>query len=292
MDYVDVSRDYRLAAQRIGLLSREEEVMLVHRWQQQGDTRARDKIIVAHQHIVVKAANKFSRFPSLREDLLQQGTIGLTTAIDKFNPDYGFRFSTYSYHWAFASMQEFASNNSSIVRRSRSGQNISDLKKARKELGYEFRDLDQEAYKKIAESLGWDVSKVVALVEKNNTYDSSLSAPISEDSHTTGEDLLVDTRANPEQILLGDEAYVLRRQWVANAMAILTPREQAIIQARILDEDTSTLETLTHQFGVSRERIRQIEVKAKDKIKGFLKTALPYASNTLYDPDSEYSFNQ
>jgi len=256
------------------LLEAEEEFMLARRWVDYQDTDAAHRLVTSHLRLVAKIAIGYRHYGLPVADLISEGNIGLMRAVKKFDPDRGFRLATYAMWWIKASLNEFVLNSWSMVK-------IGTLA-AQKKLFFNLRriksrlrlletgDLAPEHVTAIARELSVDESDVVSMNRRMAARDGSLNLQVGE-SGTEIQDLLADEADNQETAYGRREELDKGRQLIRQALDGLTEREREIFIERRLRDDPATLEELGLRYGVSRERIRQIEVKAFDKVKDLVK---------------------
>ncbi|MEQ8707457.1 MAG: RNA polymerase factor sigma-32 [Rhodospirillales bacterium] len=252
------------------MLSKEEEIILAERLRDEGDVEAAHKLVTSHLRLVAKIAFKFKNYGLPVSDLIAEGNIGLMTAVKKFDPDLGYRLSTYAMWWIRAAIGEFVLNSWSIVK---TGSNAArkrlffKLKGLKARLGMlEDRELSPLETRQIASELQVPEHEVTDLSRRMIGSDSSLNAPLTQDSEMQHIELLEDDTPNPEEAYAASEELGYRSQMLKSAMDVLNEREQDILVNRRLVEEPLTLEELGERYGVSRERIRQIEVRAFEKL--------------------------
>jgi RNA polymerase sigma-32 factor len=269
-------RQYIAAAMKAPMLEREHEANLGRRWRDFQDGNALNELVTSHIRLVVKIASGFRGYGLPVSDLIQEGNIGLMEAAKRFDPERDIRFSTYASWWILASVQEFIIRNASIIRLGSTP--------AQKKLFFNLRRLRA----KIADNSGGpmtdqnraeiaDILKVpVVAVERMEAHisgpDRSLNMTIGGDEGGGDElqNFLVDDRPTPEQNVMDMHDSSVRSRWLQAALDALTPREKDIIQHRYLDDGRSTLAEIGESYGVTKERIRQIESRALDKLKSSL----------------------
>ena len=264
-------RRYIAAAMDAPLLEREHEADLARRWRDDGDAAALHEIIEAHIRLVVRIASKFRGYGLPIGDLIQEGNTGLLEAANRFDPERNVRFSTYATWWILAAMQEYIVRNSSIVRIGTTPAQKSlffNLRKLRARLtdnsGNRMTDDERQM---IANELGVPVAAVERMESHLSRPDQSLNATVGESEADEFVDLLADDGPTPEAIvgdLIDGET---RAQWITEAMEHLTPREREVITRRFLHDEKITLAEIGESFGVTKERIRQIEGKALSKLR-------------------------
>ncbi len=252
------------------LLSATHERQLATRWRDDGDEAALHELVGAYLRLVIAIAGKFRRYGLPLAELVQEGSIGLMQAAARFDPDRAVRFSTYAGWWIRAAMQEYVLRNWSIVRSGTSA--------AQKSLFFNLRwmraridpaggtTLDHAARLQIARELKVKPSDVEAMALRLAGRDQSLNQPIGDEAGESWEDLLVDDRPSPEDVAMARRDQAVRRRWLRAALGELNDRERLIIQARRLAEDRITLEELGGRLGITKERVRQIEHKAFEKL--------------------------
>lgn len=271
---IDV-QDHRIASAAMAApyLSREQETELATRWRMKDDSDARDDIAMAHLRLVVSMAGKFRGFGLPKADLVQEGYVGLLEAAARFDHQRGVRFSTYASWWVRASMQDYVLRNWSIVRGGTSSTQKAlffKLRRLRAKIAARDRSMSSQAiYEEIAASLGVSVSDVQVMDARLSGNDASLQAPVGNDGEEGAEriDLLVCDAPLPEEQVSGiidGERLHLR---LKRALTKLTARENRVIRARKLADDSATLAELGAELGISKERVRQIETRALEKLK-------------------------
>ena len=253
------------------LLSKEDEQYLTRAWKFERDDGALDRLIRAYSRLAVSSALKYKKFGLPVGDLIQEANVGLMQAAEKFDPDRDVRFSTYSAWWIKAAIQEYILRNWSMVRiGSTSAQRklFFNLRRIKARLEEQNTakpgdDISQE----IATQLDVPIRDVVYMDGRLEKSDQSLNAVAFDESGIELQDLLADDRPNPEVILSGNEDAKIRADIISRAMAELSPREYSIIKRRRLGYEKVTLESLGQEFGVSKERVRQLEARALGSIK-------------------------
>ena len=248
-----------------------EEFMLAKRWQKHGDSDAAHKLVTSHLRLVTRIAMGYRGYGLPIGEVISEGNVGLMQAVKRFEPDKGFRLATYAMWWIRASIQEYILRSWSLVKMGTTAAqkklffNLRRMKGQIKAL--EEGDLKPEQVKQIATKLGVPEDDVISM-NRRLGGDASLNAPVRADMEGGGEwqDWLVDEAPDQEERLVESEELSRRKAYLANAMATLNERERRIFEARRLAEDPATLEDLSEEFGVSRERIRQIEVRAFEKV--------------------------
>ncbi|OYW60781.1 MAG: RNA polymerase factor sigma-32 [Rhizobiales bacterium 12-68-15] len=237
---------------RFPMLEPQEEYMLAKSWREHGDRDAAHRLVTSHLRLVAKIAMGYRGYGLPISEVISEGNVGLMQAVKRFEPEKGFRLATYAMWWIRASIQEY------ILRSWSAKSQISAL---------EDGDLRPDQVKQIATKLGVTEQEVVDM-NRRLSGDASLNAPLREDADGGGEwqDWLVDDQDDQESTLAEHEELENRRSALAGALTVLNERERRIFEARRLAEDPVTLEELAAEFGVSRERVRQIEVRAFEKV--------------------------
>ena len=262
---------YLREIQRYPLLSLEAEQDLARRWRDKNDPAAFEQLIGSHLRLVVKLAKKAGGYGLQMADLIAEGNIGLIDAARKFDPDHGNRFSTYAIWWIRAAIQRYVLGNSSVVRLgTTAGQKklFFNLRRLKGELG-EFDDdnISGEAVTSIAERLGVHADEIIDMNGRLSRNDYSLNATVAQDGEMNWQDTLVDESVDVEADLVGRDELHHHRVYLQRGLSELNERERDILVRRRLTEDRKTLADLSEEYGVSRERIRQIEVAAFNKLK-------------------------
>ncbi len=258
------------------MLQPEEEFMLGKRWKEHGDAKAAQKLITSHLRLVAKIAMGYRGYGLPIGEVISEGNVGLMQAVKKFEPDKGFRLATYAMWWIKASIQEFVLRSWSLVKMGTTANQkklFFNLRKVKSQIeALEEGDLHPDQVKLIATKLGVTEADVVSM-NRRLGGDTSLNAHVRDDSEGEWQDWLVDESENQEEMLVHSEEASLRNGLLKDALGKLTDRERRVFEARRLQDDPSTLEDLSQEFGVSRERIRQIEVRAFDKVQKAVKNA-------------------
>ena len=260
------------------MLEPEEEFMLAKRWQEHADSEAAHKLVTSHLRLVTRIAMGYRGYGLPIGEVISEGNVGLMQAVKRFEPDKGFRLATYAMWWIRASIQEYILRSWSLVKMGTTAAqkklffNLRRMKGQIKAL--EDGDLRPDQVKQIATKLGVPEDDVISM-NRRLGGDASLNAPVRADMEGGGEwqDWLVDGTPGQEERLVESEELSQRRSYLANAMASLNEREKRIFEARRLAEEPATLEDLSEEFGVSRERIRQIEVRAFEKVQAAVQKA-------------------
>jgi len=269
------------------LLEREEERDLAKAWQEHRDEKALHSLIRSYARIVVSIAIRFRYYGIPLNDLIQEGNLGLMQAAERFDVNRDVRFSSYAKWWVRSFIQDFILRNWSIVRTgSTVGQkqlffNLRRLRAQLENVGDE--SLSAENKQKIAEKLHVTIKEIEMMENRLSAQDLSLSTPTSELNEEEWVDLIPDERATPERLSLEEQSNLLRHRWLQKALKTLTKREQEIVLARRLAEKPATLDTLSKILKISKERVRQLEVRAIRKMRYHLLHTIQNAKDLLYD---------
>jgi len=273
-------------AKRFPMLSIEREQGLAHGWRDDRDPNALRELIGSHLRLVIKIARGYSGYGLPLADLVSEGNVGLMQAAEKFDPGRGFRFSTYALWWIRAAIQEYILHSWSLVKMGTTAAqkklffNLRRMKSRLAEL--EQGDLPPEIVAKIARELDVPAGEVVEMNRRLAGADSSLNAPMGTEGDSEWLEMLPDERPNQETRIADAEEIRLRRHSLDHALKQLKPREREIIFARRIQDEPLTLEELSHRYAVSRERIRQIEVRAFGKLQRAMR-----ANNQLTRQDNQ-----
>lgn len=261
---------YLAAIRRFPMLSAEEEAMYARRWREGGDRQAAYHLVTSHLRLAAKIALKYRGYGLPVADLISEANLGLMLAVKRFKPEKGFRLATYAMWWIKAAVQEYVLRSWSLVKLGTTAAQkklFFNLRRLKGRISaHENDDLSPEQVNYIAEQLKVG-PRDVAEMNGRMRGDVSLTAPASRDASGDRQDCLADSLPDPESLLCEAEERMQKRAALRNALTVLTPRERCIIQSRFLTERPKTLEELGRTFGVSRERIRQIEIRALQKIK-------------------------
>jgi RNA polymerase sigma-32 factor len=263
---------YLQEIRKFPMLSHEEEFMLAKRWLDHEDIDAAHKMVTSHLRLVAKIAMGYRGYGLPLAEMISEGNVGMMQAVKKFDPDKGFRLATYAMWWIKAAMQEYILHSWSLVKMGTTA--------AQKKLFFNLRrmkgrlkaldegDLSQENVAKIATELKVAESDVVSMNGRLSGPDASLNAPVRNDGDGDSEwmDWLVDESDSQEVILAEEDELLKRREMLSHAMTSLNDRERHILTERRLKENPLTLEALSLDYGISRERVRQIEVRAFEKL--------------------------
>ncbi len=262
---------YLSEIRRFPILAPEEEYMLAKRFQEHGDAEAASKLVTSHLRLVAKIAMGYRGYGLPTSELISEGNIGLMQGVKKFEPDRGFRLATYAMWWIRASIQEYILRSWSLVKMGTTAAQkklFFNLRRMKSRLdAFEDGDLHPEHVAKIAKDLGVTHDEVTSMNRRMAMGgDSSLNAPMREDGEAQWQDWLVDNDPLQDELLANAEEKTVRHDLLSEAMGDLNEREKHILAERRLSDDPKTLEELSQVYGVSRERVRQIEVRAFDKL--------------------------
>lgn len=260
------------------MLSREEEQELARRWRDEGDEEAAERLVASHLRLVVKIARGASGYGQPLADLISEGTVGLMQAVQQFDPDREVRFGTYATWWIRAAIYEYVMRSARLVRVGTTAAqkklffNLSRMKAAHNELA--GGALAPETVESIAKALGVSAEDVIEMDRRMSGADQSLNATLRDEGEDTWQDFIVDESPNQETLTAESEELDHRRALMHRAMRRLSRRERDILTQRRLREDRKTLQDLSEVYGVSRERIRQIEARALDKLRAEMLVAV------------------
>ena len=262
---------------RFPLLEPEEEYMLAKRWKEHEDQEAAAKMVNSHLRLVAKIAMGYRGYGLPLGEIISEGNVGLMQAVKRFEPEKGFRLATYAMWWIRASIQEYILRSWSLVKIGTTAAQkklFFNLRRMKGEIkALEEGDLRKENLEKIATTLDVSEEEVINMNRRMSGPDSSLNAPLRADAEGEWQDWLVDDSDNQETILADQEEMDERRKMLLGAMEVLNERERKVLAARRLLENPQTLEELSQEYGISRERVRQIEVRAFEKLQKAMKSA-------------------
>jgi RNA polymerase sigma-32 factor len=269
---------YLTEIRKFPLLDPQEEYMLAKRWKEHEDPDAARKLVTSHLRLVAKIAMGYRGYGLPVSEIVAEGNVGLMQAVKRFEPDKGFRLATYAMWWIRAAIQEYILRSWSLVKMGTTAAQkklFFNLRKAKNKIeAIEEGDMTPEHVAKIADQLGVTQDEVVSMNRRLSGPDSSLNAPLRSDSESEWQDWLADDTIDQETRMAEREEMGERHDLLTGALGELTEREREIIQARRLQDDPATLEELSQKYGVSRERVRQIEVRAFEKLQNQMKRAL------------------
>ena len=257
------------------LLTPEEELSLSRKWRDKGDVKAAHRLVTSHLRLVAKIAMGYRGYGLPINELISEGNVGMMQAVRRFDPEKGFRLATYAMWWIRAAIQEYILHSWSLVKMGTTA--------AQKKLVFNLRrlkgqmqaiddgDLKPEQVNKIATTLGVSEQDVVDMNRRMAAPDHSLNAPLKADQESEWQDRLVDDQVNQEEVYAENEEMSGRKALLTTALETLNERERRIFSERRLKDDPATLEELAHDYGISRERVRQIEVRAFEKVQEAMK---------------------
>jgi len=269
---------YLAEIRKFPLLAPEEEYMLAKRWHEHEDPDAAKKLITSHLRLVAKIAMGYRGYGLPVSEIVAEGNVGLMQAVKRFEPDRGFRLATYAMWWIRAAIQEYILRSWSLVKMGTTAAQkklFFNLRKAKTHIdAIEEGDMTPEHVAQLADRLGVSEREVVDMNRRLSGPDSSLNAPVKTESDAEWQDWLADDSLDQETQLAQSEEMNERKALLSAALGELNEREREIIVARRLQDDPETLEELSHKYGVSRERVRQIEVKAFEKLQTQMRHSL------------------
>ncbi|MDQ1078601.1 RNA polymerase sigma factor RpoH [Pseudoroseomonas cervicalis] len=269
---------YLQEIRKFPMLSPEEEFRLAKEWKEHGDQQAAHKLVTSHLRLVAKIAMGYRGYGLPVGELISEGNVGMMQAVRRFDPDRGFRLATYAMWWIRAAIQEYILHSWSLVKMGTTA--------AQKKLFFNLRrlkgqmaaleegDLQPEQVEKIARVLQVPEQDVVSMNRRLASPDNSLNAPVRADSEGEWQDWLVDESESQETEIAERQDMSNRRQLLGEALKTLNERERHILIERRLKDEPTTLEELSQQYNISRERVRQIEVRAFEKLQKSMKSQI------------------
>jgi RNA polymerase sigma-32 factor len=268
---------YLQEIRRFPMLSPEEEYMLGKSWREHGDIDAAHKLVTSHLRLVAKIAMGYRGYGLPLSELISEGNVGMMQAVKRFEPDRGFRLATYAMWWIRAAIQEYILHSWSLVKMGTTAAQkklFFNLRKLKGQMrAIEEGDLSPEQVNKIATTLDVPEADVISMNRRLSSPDHSLNAPLRQDGDGEWQDWLVDDSENQEIRMAESEELGKRQHLLNDAMTTLNDRERRILTARRLQDEPTTLEDLSQEYGISRERVRQIEVRAFEKLQKSIKNA-------------------
>jgi RNA polymerase sigma-32 factor len=262
---------------RFPMLAPEEEYMLAKRWREHEDLDAAHRLVTSHLRLVAKIAMGYRGYGLPIGEVMSEGNVGLMQAVKRFEPDKGFRLATYAMWWIRASIQEYILRSWSLVKMGTTASQkklFFNLRKAKSQISaLDDGDLRPDQVATIATRLGVSETDVVDM-NRRMSGDASLNTPLREEGEGEWQDWLVDDSASQEKILADQEESENRLGALSSALGVLNDRERRIFEARRLSDDPVTLEQLSDEFDISRERVRQIEVRAFEKVQAAVKAGV------------------
>jgi RNA polymerase sigma-32 factor len=260
------------------MLEQEQEYMLAKSWREHGDIDAAHQLVTSHLRLVAKIAMGYRGYGLPLGELISEGNLGMMQAVKRFDPERGFRLATYAMWWIRASIQEYILHSWSLVKMGTTAAQkklFFNLRKLKGQMqAIEEGDLPLEKVQAIAKSLDVTEDEVVSMNRRLAAPDHSLNAPLRGDSEGEWQDWLVDDSDTQETVLADREELGKRQDLLGKAMKNLNKRERHILSERRLKDDPTTLEELSKRYGISRERVRQIEVRAFEKLQKSMKNAV------------------
>jgi RNA polymerase sigma-32 factor len=268
---------YLAEIRQFPMLEQSEEFMLAKRWQEHQDTEAAHKMVTSHLRLVAKIAMGYRGYGLPMSEIISEGNVGLMQAVKRFDPDKGFRLATYAMWWIRAAIQEYILHSWSLVKIGTTAAQkklFFNLRRVKGQLkALEEGDLKPETVKEIATRLDVPESDVVDMNRRLAAPDHSLNAPVRMDGEGEWQEWLVDEGDSQETLLAESQEFGRRQKLLDRALKLLNPRERRILSERRLKDEPTTLEDLSKEFGISRERVRQIEVRAFDKVQRAIRNA-------------------
>ena len=268
---------YLQEIRKFPMLEQDEEYMLAKSWRERGDTEAAHKLVTSHLRLVAKIAMGYRGYGLPLSELVSEGNVGMMQAVKRFDPERGFRLATYAMWWIRASIQEYILHSWSLVKMGTTASQkklFFNLRKLKGKLeAFEEGDLRPEHVAKIATELSVPEQDVVSMNRRLSAPDHSLNAPVRIDGDGEWQDWLEDESDNQEVMIAEAQELSQRKALLRQAMDVLNERERHILTERRLKEESSTLEELSQVYGISRERVRQIEVRAFEKLQKAMRNA-------------------
>src|SRR6185437_5313605 len=269
---------YLTEIRKFPMLAKDQEFMLAQRWKEHQDPEAAHQLVTSHLRLVAKIAMGYRGYGLPLGEVISEGNVGLMQAVKKFDPDKGFRLATYAMWWIRASIQEYILRSWSLVKMGTTAAQkklFFNLRKAKSEISaLQEGDLHPDQVSTIATKLGVLNEEVISMNRRLSGGDASLNSPMRADSGSEWQDWLVDdTTPSQESVVADTQEKSLRMGLLEEAMTELSDRERHILTERRLKDEPTTLEELASQYGVSRERVRQIEVRAFEKLQKSMKAA-------------------
>ncbi|MEX0922794.1 MAG: RNA polymerase sigma factor RpoH [Rhodovibrionaceae bacterium] len=268
---------YLQEIRKFPMLEADQEFMLAKRWQEHDDIDAAHQLVTSHLRLVAKIAMGYRGYGLPVSELISEGNVGMMQAVKRFDPDRGFRLATYAMWWIRAAIQEYILHSWSLVKMGTTAAQkklFFNLRKLKGQMqAIEEGDMSPEQVQEISTKLAVSEADVISMNRRLAAPDSSLNAPLRIDGDGEWMDWLVDEEDDQETLLAEREELDKRRALLARAMESLNEREKHILQERRLQENPTTLEDLSQEYGISRERVRQIEVRAFEKLQKAIKNA-------------------
>jgi RNA polymerase sigma-32 factor len=281
---------YLQEIRKFPMLTPDEEFMLAKNWRESGDIEAAHRLVTSHLRLVAKIAMGYRGYGLPVGELIAEGNVGMMQAVKRFEPDKGFRLATYAMWWIRAAIQEYILRSWSLVKLGTTAAQkklFFNLRKVKGQIkAIEEGDLTPEHVSQIAEKLNVSEDEVISMNRRMAAPDNSLNAPLRADSDGEWQDWLVDKDAVDQETRLVDkDEFEIRQELLEGALSTLNERERHILQERRLTDNPATLEDLSKEYGISRERVRQIEVRAFEKIQKAVKNG--FIQHQLGGPNGE-----
>ncbi len=262
--------NYLTQIKKFPILEKEEEYMLAKSWKERGDVKAAQKLVTSHLRLVAKIAMGYRGYGLPVNEMISEGSIGLMQAVKKFEPEKGFRLATYAMWWIKASIQEYVLRSWSLVKMGTTTAQkklFFNLKKIKNQLSSNSTgDLKNEHIEEISKILSVKKEEVVSMNRRMLGKEKSLNDPINDENGGEWMDWLVDEKIDQELVLSHEQEFNQRKKLMDNSISVLNTREKEILTARKLSDNAATLEDLSKKYNISRERVRQIETKAFEKL--------------------------
>lgn len=268
---------YMREVERIPLLSRDEEIDLARYYRRSGDLQAAHRLVTSHLRFVVKVAYEYRQYGARLADLIQEGNVGLMTAVKKFDPDRGYRLISYAVWWIRAHIHSFLIRTWSLVKMGTTQAQRKLFFKLRRALGLQPGSGrgDAKEIARVAKALNVPEADVVEMEMRLSSRDFSLDAVVGDEGRATHLDALASAEPDPEGALEAREEASVASTRVQSALKALSPKERALVERRVMADEPVTLQEIGDEWGVSRERVRQVESRALAKIRGLLSVPAP-----------------
>lgn len=276
---------YMQYTRKFPLLTSEEEYNYAKKWKEEGDIEAAHRLVSAHLRLVIKVAAGYKGYGLPLSELISEGNIGMLQAIQRFDPEKGFRFTTYAIWWIKAAIQEYILHSWSLVKIGTTAAQkklFFNLRRVKSQIkAFSENDLDTDQLETISKSLGVSKEEVQNMNQRLSAHDHSLNTPIGNDNeYDEWQSMLVDDTVNQEESYAEQQELSNRKHLLNQAMKSLKPREREILVERRLKEKPATLEELSQVYNISRERIRQIEVRAFEKLQEIVQNCALSSNNS------------
>lgn len=276
---------YMQYTRKFPLLTSEEEYNYAKKWKEEGDIEAAHRLVSAHLRLVIKVAAGYKGYGLPLSELISEGNIGMLQAIQRFDPEKGFRFTTYAIWWIKAAIQEYILHSWSLVKIGTTAAQkklFFNLRRVKSQIkAFSENDLDTDQLETISKSLGVSKEEVQNMNQRLSAHDHSLNTPIGNDNeYDECQSMLVDDTVNQEESYAEQQELSNRKHLLNQAMKSLKPREREVLVERRLKEKPATLEELSQVYNISRERIRQIEVRAFEKLQEIVQNCALSSNNS------------